>query len=88
MPLFQRHNRTTTTTTRRTHGRSRFPRFGRKDPDRVAGGYSEFKLAVIHHLHVPVNDALRVLLQQRPHCLTLIPQEEVGSTQNNSCGSW
>ncbi|KAH8106291.1 hypothetical protein BXZ70DRAFT_1004556 [Cristinia sonorae] len=38
MPFFQRRTHATTTT--RTHrGPSRFSRFGRKDPDRVAGGF-------------------------------------------------
>lgn len=42
MPLFGHRTTRSTTTTRRT-GRSGFrSRFGRKDPDRVAGGYSTY----------------------------------------------
>ncbi|CAL1701599.1 unnamed protein product [Somion occarium] len=40
MPLFgsKRRSHTTSASTSRS-GRSRWPRFGRRDPDRVAGGY-------------------------------------------------
>ncbi len=40
MPLFRRHDRNTTTTSRGR--RSYFPQFRRKDPNRIAGGYREY----------------------------------------------